>query len=93
MAQAYCFMAVSSLKTSISRMTFWNMEVRCTIRWLGGGLAVIVGLLVGELVLGELVLVELVASSVAFRSWTWLVGVRQVMQPCWKYGGFIRQVF
>ena len=50
------------MKTSISRMTFWNMEVRCTIRWLGGGLAVIVGLLVGELVLGELVLVELVAS-------------------------------
>ena len=43
--------------------------------------------MVGELVLGELVLVELVASSVAFRSWTWLVGVRQVMQPCWKYGG------
>ena len=99
-------MALSSLKTSFSRMAFLNMEVRCKIRWLGGGLAKVVGLLVGELVLVELVLVELVlalvelvmelieivASSSTFRLRSWLVGVRQVMQPCWKQGEFLRQV-
>ena len=63
MAWAYCFMAASSLKTSFSRMAFRNMEVRCTIRWLGGGLAVVIMLVVGELVFGELVV-----SSTAFRS-------------------------
>ena len=87
-------MATSSSKTRLSRMAFLNMEVRCTIRWLGGGLAEMVGLLVGELVLVELVLVlvELVASSSTFTSRTWLVGVRQVMQLCWKQGEFLRQV-
>ena len=58
----------SSSKTLFSRMAFQNTEVRHTIRWLGGGLAVVFRLLVGEFVLDELVLVELVASSVAFRS-------------------------
>ena len=79
-------MVASSWKTLFSRMAFQNTEVRYTIRWLGGGLVVVVGLLVGELVFGELVLVELVlvlvelvASSAAFRSRTWLVGVRQVL--------------
>ena len=94
MALVYCFKAASSLKIFFSRMAFLNMEVRCTIRWLGGGLAEMVGLLVGELVLVELVLVlvELVASSSTFTSRTWLVGVRQVMQLCWKQGEFLRQV-
>ena len=57
-------MAASSSKTLFSRMAFLNMEVRCKIRWLGGGLAKVVGLLVGELVLVQLVLVELVLALI-----------------------------
>ena len=37
----------------------------------------------------ELVVGELVASSAGFRSWTWLVGMRQIMQPCCKQGEFL----
>ena len=57
-------------------------------------MAEVVRLLVGELVLVELglALVKLVASSLKFRLRTRLVGMRQVMQPCWKQGEFLRQV-
>ena len=87
-------MAQSISKTSFSRTAFWNTVVRFAIKWLGGGLERVVGLLVGELVLVELVLelIELVAFSLTFRSRTWLVGMPQVMQPCWKQGEFLRQV-
>ena len=55
---------------------------------------VLVELVLVELVLAlvelVLVLVELVASSSTFRSWMWLVGVQQVMQPCWKQREFLR---
>ena len=83
---ANCFMAVSSSKTVFSRMAFWNTVVRFMIKWLGGGLVRVIGLLVVELVLVELVLVELVLalvelvlSSSTFRLRTWLVGVWEVL--------------
>ena len=36
-ASVYSFMVPSSSKMSLSRMAFWNMAVRRTISWSGGG--------------------------------------------------------
>ena len=37
MARVYCFTADSSSKMSLSWMASWNISVRRTIRWSGGG--------------------------------------------------------
>ena len=43
-------MVPSSSKMSLSWMAFWNMAVRHTIRWLGGGWGPVVEMLVEMLV-------------------------------------------
>ena len=97
-------MAASSLKMSLSWMAFWNMVVRRTIRWSGGGWGPAVGWLVEMLVeamveaLVEVMVEALVeamvsSSSVSLRSRTWLDGVLQVKHPCCMQWEFLRQVF